>query len=93
MKLTIPAVIQAAIERGAAVALSVSAGKDSQARERALSSLHDTNTCPRSFFAIPAGILSAGFMEEFRKRRVNKTHRCPHCGESIEMDDTHQENH
>jgi voltage-gated potassium channel len=46
-----------------------------------------------AFFAIPAGILSAGFMEEFRKRRVNKTHRCPHCGESIELDDNHQENH
>ena len=47
-----------------------------------------------AFFAIPAGILSAGFMEEFRKKRVNKTHRCPHCGEHIEFDDNdHQDNH
>ena len=36
MNLTVPAVIQAAIDRGAAVAISVSAGKDSQAMERAL---------------------------------------------------------
>ncbi|HRG81508.1 MAG TPA: ion transporter [Chitinophagaceae bacterium] len=46
-----------------------------------------------AFFAIPAGILSAGFMDEFRKRRIHKTHRCPHCGESIELDDNHHENH
>jgi len=40
-----------------------------------------------AFFAIPAGILSAGFMDEFRKNRVIKTHRCPHCGEPIEVDE------
>lgn len=44
-----------------------------------------------AFFAIPAGILSAGFMEEFRKNRVKKTHRCPSCGEPIELDDPHHE--
>jgi voltage-gated potassium channel len=43
-----------------------------------------------AFFAIPAGILSAGFQEEFRKNRVQKTHRCPHCGEPIELDDHHE---
>jgi voltage-gated potassium channel len=42
-----------------------------------------------AFFAIPAGILSAGFQEEFRKNRALKTHRCPHCGESIDMDEHH----
>jgi voltage-gated potassium channel len=40
-----------------------------------------------AFFAIPAGILSAGFMDEFRKNKISKTHRCPHCGEPIEVDD------
>ncbi len=40
-----------------------------------------------AFFAIPAGILAAGFQEEFRKNKVHKTHRCPHCGEPIEIDD------
>lgn len=44
-----------------------------------------------AFFAIPAGILSAGFMEEFRKNRVKKTHRCPSCGEPIELDDHNHE--
>ena len=44
-----------------------------------------------AFFAIPAGILSAGFLEEFRKNRISKTHRCPHCGEKIELDDDHHE--
>jgi voltage-gated potassium channel len=34
-------------------------------------------------FALPAGILSAGFVEEIRKRReLVKT--CPHCGEKID---------
>jgi len=40
-----------------------------------------------AFFALPAGILSAGFLEEFRLDRVKKTHRCPSCGEHIELDD------
>lgn len=56
MNLTVPAVIQAAIDRGAAVAISVSAGKDSQAMERALSSLHEKNNWPGPFFAIHADI-------------------------------------
>jgi voltage-gated potassium channel len=45
-----------------------------------------------AFFAIPAGILSAGFQEEFRRNRTLKTHRCPHCGEHIDIDN-HDENH
>jgi voltage-gated potassium channel len=43
-----------------------------------------------AFFAIPAGILSAGFQEEFRKNRVQKTHKCPHCGEHLDLDDHHE---
>lgn len=40
-----------------------------------------------AFFALPAGIITAGFIDEFRAERVRKTHRCPHCGELMEMDD------
>lgn len=40
-----------------------------------------------AFFALPAGIITAGFIDEFRLSRVKKTHRCPHCGEHIEIDD------
>jgi voltage-gated potassium channel len=34
-------------------------------------------------FALPAGILSAGFLEEMRKKRT-KNKKCPHCGHSLE---------
>ena len=34
-------------------------------------------------FAMPAGILSAGFIEEIRKRRESETF-CPHCGKKID---------
>jgi voltage-gated potassium channel len=40
-----------------------------------------------AFFALPAGIITAGFIDEFRLNRVKKTHRCPHCGEHIELDE------
>lgn len=39
-----------------------------------------------AFFAIPAGILSAGFQEEFRRNKIIKTHKCPNCGEPIDVD-------
>ena len=40
-----------------------------------------------AFFALPAGIITAGFIDEFRLNRVKKTHKCPHCGEHIDFDD------
>lgn len=43
-----------------------------------------------AFFALPAGIITAGFIDEFRLNRVRKTHRCPNCGEHIEIDDPHE---
>jgi len=42
-----------------------------------------------AFFALPAGIITAGFIDEFRFNRIKKTHRCPSCGEHIEFDDHH----
>jgi voltage-gated potassium channel len=40
-----------------------------------------------AFFALPAGIITAGFLEEFRLTRMRNTHRCPSCGEHIELED------
>lgn len=42
-----------------------------------------------AFFALPAGIITAGFIDEFRAERIKKTHRCPVCGEHFELDDHH----
>lgn len=36
--------------------------------------------------AIPSGMLGAGFIEEFQKRKANTKTRCPHCGKIIEHD-------
>lgn len=46
-----------------------------------------------AFFALPAGIITAGFIDEFRAERVKKTHRCPHCGEPIDLDDNGNDEH
>lgn len=46
-----------------------------------------------AFFALPAGIITAGFIDEFRAERVKKTHRCPNCGEQIELDDNGHTHH
>jgi voltage-gated potassium channel len=42
-----------------------------------------------AFFALPAGIITAGFIDEFRMERVRKTRKCPHCGEELDFDDNH----
>lgn len=39
-----------------------------------------------AILALPAGIITAGFLEETRKVKHTKMHFCPHCGESL--DDT-----
>jgi voltage-gated potassium channel len=44
-----------------------------------------------AFFALPAGIITAGFIDEFRMNKVKKTHTCPHCGEHIEFEDHHED--
>ncbi len=43
-----------------------------------------------AFFALPAGIITAGFLEEMRKQRKPKSQNCPHCGLPLEQ---HDENH
>ena len=35
-------------------------------------------------FALPAGIITAGFLEEIRKTKKPKTHVCPHCGKPLD---------
>ena len=40
-----------------------------------------------AFFALPAGIITAGFLEEFRKVKSHKTKNCPHCGKPIDLED------
>jgi voltage-gated potassium channel len=38
-------------------------------------------------FALPTGILGAGFVEEIRRRKANSDPgRCPHCGKSLNRD-------
>ncbi len=49
--------------------------------------------CGVAFFALPAGIITAGFIDEFRLIRVKKTHICPHCGEHLDFHETDNEIH
>lgn len=46
-----------------------------------------------AFFALPAGIITAGFLEEFRKNKNNHHTKCPHCGKDIEVDDNSHDDH
>jgi voltage-gated potassium channel len=36
-----------------------------------------------AFFALPAGIITAGFLDEMRILRKGKEYKCPHCGGDI----------
>ncbi len=38
-----------------------------------------------AIFALPAGIITAGFLEEIRKMKDKKVHKCPHCGGVIDL--------
>jgi len=44
-----------------------------------------------AFFALPAGIITAGFLEEMKLIRKNKIFNCPHCGKSIDPHHHHDE--
>ena len=37
-----------------------------------------------AIFALPAGIITSGFLEEMRKEKRQKINFCPHCGKSID---------
>jgi voltage-gated potassium channel len=43
-----------------------------------------------ALFALPAGIITAGFLEEMRNHRKTKVQNCPHCGLPL---DQHEEIH
>ncbi len=38
-----------------------------------------------AIFALPAGIVTAGFLEEMRKGKHKALHFCPHCGEALDQ--------
>jgi voltage-gated potassium channel len=42
-----------------------------------------------ALFALPAGIITAGFLEETRKVKHSKAHFCPHCGEPLDHPEQH----
>ena len=44
-----------------------------------------------AFFALPAGIITAGFLEEFRFNKKLKGHNCPHCGKPLDESHQHEE--
>lgn len=44
-----------------------------------------------AIFALPAGIITAGFLEEVQHLRGKKTIKCPHCGESFHLEQQHHE--
>jgi voltage-gated potassium channel len=44
-----------------------------------------------AFFALPAGIITAGFLEEIKFVRKFKGHNCPHCGKPLEQRHTHDD--
>lgn len=39
--------------------------------------------CGVAIFALPAGIITAGFLEEMQKMKQKKTIKCPNCGHSF----------
>ncbi len=42
--------------------------------------------CGVAIFALPAGIITAGFLEEMQKMRQKKLIKCPNCGHSFHHD-------
>jgi len=43
-----------------------------------------------AFFALPAGIITAGFLEEFKFERKLKDKKCPHCGKPLDFYHDHK---
>ena len=44
-----------------------------------------------AFFALPAGIITAGFLEEIKFNRKFKGHDCPHCGKPLDYHHSHDD--
>ncbi len=42
-----------------------------------------------AIFALPAGIITSGFLEEMNKAKKRKHEHCPHCGHLLEHDEHH----
>jgi voltage-gated potassium channel len=42
-----------------------------------------------ALFALPAGIITSGFLDEMRNHRKAKAQNCPHCGKPIEHHEDH----
>ncbi len=45
-----------------------------------------------AIFALPAGIITSGFLEEIRKSKREKINFCPHCGKPLDHLDRHNDN-
>ena len=46
-----------------------------------------------AMLALPAGIITSGFLDEMRKLRQPREFRCPHCGKPIDLDDHNHNDH
>ena len=46
-----------------------------------------------AFFALPAGIIVAGFLDELKFMRKYKGHDCPHCGKPLDYETDHEDDH
>ncbi|MBK5269567.1 MAG: ion transporter, partial [Bacteroidia bacterium] len=44
-----------------------------------------------ALLALPAGIITSGFLEEMRKSRKPPQYTCPHCGKTFEPGEQHNE--
>jgi voltage-gated potassium channel len=44
-----------------------------------------------ALFALPAGIITVGFIEEFRFAKKYKGHNCPHCGKPLDEHHQHED--
>jgi len=44
-----------------------------------------------ALFALPAGIITVGFLEEFRSVKKHKGRNCPHCGKPLDDQHRHED--
>jgi voltage-gated potassium channel len=46
-----------------------------------------------AMLALPAGIITSGFLDEMKKVKESKTFNCPHCGKPIDQSHLHNGHH